>query len=203
MNKFSTLDPDPEQLYNALDSDLGVIIDCKDTESPTTQDSLELRLAEITRQNLVKYGFGNIVAFEDRDDFDLAINTLEQSNVSKVLTISAGGTIGKNTMDAVINCPHITAHVYDGIIARQYLVFDIAQYTYFQMRGAYLNNVKKKIHSKHTGELDIALLYPDENTYKFLDAIVDGNTPDIQSLSEIDQYTGNIILERIDQLSCD
>jgi len=25
----------------------------------------------------------------------------------------------------------------------------------------------------------------------------------MQSLSEIDQYTGNIILERIDQLSCD
>jgi hypothetical protein len=195
---------DPHKLQHSSDSDIGVIIDCKNCESDTLLPDLEAGLGNITRKNLLHNGFSNIVAFSEREDFDIAVNTLAKHGVRRALVVFAGAMVGSKTLSKVIQAPHISAYAEDGVVHRKYAIFDIDKYDYFQMRGKYMSNVLPDITPNRPEFFDIALLTPDAETYRFLERIYHFDVPaDVALLSDAGQgdiQMGGIILERIKEI---
>jgi hypothetical protein len=195
---------DPHKLQHSSDSDVGVIIDCKNCESDTLLPDLEAGLGNITRKNLLRNGFSNIVAFSEREDFDIAVNTLAKHGVRRALVVFAGAMVGPETLSKVIQAPHISAYAEDGIVHRKYSIFDIDKYDYFQMRGKYMSNVLSDITPNRPEFFDIALLTPDAETYRFLERIYHFDVPaDVTLLSDAGQgdiQMGETILERMKEI---
>lgn len=184
---------------------VGVIVDCKNMESPSQVKDLEYSLANITRANLVAHGFSNIVMFSSRDDFDRAVENLKEIGVEKILTLFAGATVGKDTFSKLETAPHITAWKEDSRVYRKYVIFEPNKYTGFQIKGEYLSNVVDLIHSQHSADYGIAYLQPDDFTYLFLEEIVNNRIPSIELLSSddvshADVEEGEMIIERMKEI---
>lgn len=185
---------DATVVHHSADSEVGVIIDCKDMESPTKIKDLEYGLANITRLNLVNRGFSNIVCFFGRGDFDQAVSTLRDRGVKKVLVIFAGAVVDETTYEKVLTADHITAWKSDEAVLRKYVVFDTDKYEYFQIRGHYLSNVLDQVNSVSHKDFGLSSLQPDEKTYEFLELIYRGLVPqDISLLKEAGSSEGDLV----------
>lgn len=194
----------PAIIHNRNDKDqVGVIINCKDTESPSVYKGLEYGLANLTRYTLAKNNFSNIIAFSNHIDFDKAVETLKSNNIKKIILLFSGSMVGAETYNKVLESDHITAWKENDTILRRYVVFETEKYEYFQIKGNFLSNVKDKIISKIPEELEITSLQPDEKTYEFLEQVYDGIIPDIKLLdqeNEGDLYQGNLIIEQMKEI---
>jgi len=197
MITLEKITPNPEEIINPGQSDIGVIIDCKDNESESKHFELEHYLLDLTIRNFIHVGFNNIVSFEDRDDIDLAVNTLEQQGCKKAILVHAGCVANKETKVIIPELEHITAYLEDDQVLRQYAVFDIDKYSYFQLRGKFLNNVKKEIRNFPTPELGLVYLYPSPDDISFWDSLVDGETPNFSKIMD-DTYSAKYTLDYIE-----
>lgn len=177
----------PKIVHNASDSKVGVIIDCKDTESPSELSALEYGLANFTRQQLVKNGFNNITAFISRKDFDTCVQTLKDAGVEKAFYIFAGTIVDQNTYEKVKYTSKLTAWKEGDIVYRRYLIFDVSKYDYFQIKGEFLSNVIDDITNVSPEHYGIYYLQPDTYTYEFLEDIFNGLVPDIKKLGNASQ----------------
>lgn len=177
----------PKIVHNASDSKVGVIIDCKDTESPSELSALEYGLANFTRQQLVKNGFNNITAFISRKDFDTCVQTLKDAGVEKAFYIFAGTIVEPDTYDKVADTSTLTAWKEGDVVYRRYLIFDVANYNYFQIKGEFLSNVIDDITCVLPEYYGIYYLQPDTYTYEFLEDIFNGIVPDINKLGDASQ----------------
>ena len=197
MITLEKITPNPEDVINPGESDIGVIIDCKDNESESKHSELEYYLLDLTIKNFVKVGFNNIVSFEDRDDIDLAVNTLEQQGCKQAILVHAGCMANNDTKDIIPELEHITAYLEDDTVLRQYAVFDIEKYSYFQLRGKFLNNVKKEIRNFPTPELGLVYLYPCPDDISFWDSIIDGEIPNFSKIMD-DTYSAKYTIDYIE-----
>ena len=70
----------PYEIFNKNDEDkFAIIVDCKNTETPSRNMSLDQQLGLLTLASAQKQGFSNIVLFEDREDFDIAVSELTEA----------------------------------------------------------------------------------------------------------------------------
>ena len=181
-------------IHHPSESDIGVIIDCKDMESPSTIKDLEYGLANITRLNLVNRGFSNIVCFFGRNDFSKAVNILRNKGIKKVLVLFAGAVVNETTYEKVRQAEHITAWKSDTSVMRKYVVFDTDKYENFQIRGQYLSNVIDQVKNASHKDFGVSSLQPDETTYEFLELICRGIIPrDISLLKEAGSSEGDLV----------
>lgn len=174
----------PKIIHNQSDSEVGVIIDCKDTESSTNYNALEYGLANFTRQNLVKNGFSNITAFISRKDFDTCVYTLKRQGVKKIMYIFAGTVVENDTFAKVESTETMTAWKENDIIYRRYLIFDADEFDYFQIKGEFLANLVDDITPAIPEYYGIYYLQPEAHTCKFLENIFDGIVPDMDQLGD-------------------
>lgn len=200
MIKLNKIDPNPETILHPSDEKVGVIIDCKDNESGSDHFELELYLADLTIQNFYKKGLTNFIVFEDRDDIDIAVNTFENKGIEKVLMVHSGMVCESKTKRFLPNMDHITAHMIDNTVLRQYAIFDVEKYTYFQLRGNFLANVVNDVQPVPPMDLGLHYLYPKEETICFWDPIVNNKKPLLNLLEPHDHFAGQQTLDFINEL---
>ena len=179
-------DVDPEVLLNPGDDPIGIIIDCKDNETKCRTFELELFMADLSMTSLKYHGFKNFVLFEDRDDFDIAVNTLECNGITKGIILNAGCIVNGFCKGQILDLEHITVYKVEDKVYRQYVVFDVEQYTYFQMRGEYLKNVRDLVKNKPAPELGIHYLYPTDDNVFFYDDLIEQKLPNLEKLPDED-----------------
>ena len=185
---------DANVIHHPSESDIGVIIDCKDMESPSIIKDLEYGLANITRFNLLNRGFSNIVCFFGRADFSRAVYTLRNKGIKKVLVLFAGAVVDETTYEKVRQADHITAWKSNSSVMRKYVVFDTDKYENFQIRGQYLSNVIDQVKNASHKDFGVSSLQPDEKTYEFLELIYHGVIPqDISLLKEAGSSEGDLV----------
>lgn len=201
--KTRLVDADLIHSFDPKDN-IGVIIDCKDYESPSKLKDFEYGLANFTRKNLIKNGFANIVAFSSRNDFDKSVNTLRENGINRVLVLFSGSTVGKNTKQKVKNAQHITAWKQKDVVIRKYIIFDVDKYKKFQIRGEFLSNVLEEIKSKDPEYFEILSMTANEKNYKFLENIYHGYLDEAQEIINQkkinDTEAGQKIIERMKEI---
>ena len=75
----------PYEIFERDEDDkFGIIIDCKNTETPSLDMELDQKLGQISLQSAISAGFKNIVLFEDRGDFDIAVSELTKIGIWKI-----------------------------------------------------------------------------------------------------------------------
>jgi hypothetical protein len=121
-----------------------VLIDCKDMESNSLHELLEVNLGAVTYRNLIQNGFTNIVTFREREDYESARDLLKEHGVERILMVFAGATVDETTLARVYAAEHITAPIDNDEVLRQFVVFDTSD-SDFDIVGDYLGNVKDKI----------------------------------------------------------
>lgn len=175
----------PYEIYEKDSTNkLGVIIDCKYTETPSQFEDLEYDLARFSTEILKYRNFKNIVFFRDRDDFELVVNELKVLGVERILYILAGATVDKTAYESVIAAPHLSASMTSSKrVLRKFFIFDVNKYQYYQLKEDFLDNIKDQITSIDSEDIGISYLNPDETNYKFLEKLVDYKIPEITDLN--------------------
>jgi hypothetical protein len=191
----------PKVIQNKSDSKIGVLIDCKDMESNSLHELLEVNLSAVTYRNLIKNGFSNIVIFREREDFESARDLLKEHGVERILMVFAGATVDNTTLDQVYAAKHITASIADDTVLRQFVVFDTND-SDFDIVGDYLGNVKDKITHADMMDLGIAVLHPDDESVDFLGEISQYMIPDglDDDMSDYDKELAEIIKQRVGEI---
>ena len=192
----------PKIIQNKSNSKVGVLIDCKDMESNSLHELLEVNLGAVTYRNLIQNGFTNIVTFREREDYESARDLLKEHGVERILMVFAGATVDETTLARVYAAEHITAPIDNDEVLRQFVVFDTSD-SDFDIVGDYLGNVKDKITHADMMDLGIALLHPDDESIDFLGEISEYMIPSTaleHKLSEYDKELASIIKERVKEI---
>ena len=161
----------PTHIHHKKEDDpVGVIIDCKDMESP--KKDIEHSLGNLTRLNLSNNGFNNICLIEHADQFDTAVNTLQEHGCLKALIIFAGGVVNENTKDQILNLVHgYWGHKGEDRVYRKYMVIPLDEVIDIQQKTKYAGNVLDKVSNLHNHKLGIYYIHPEETTVEFLNHI--------------------------------
>lgn len=194
----------PYEIFNKDESDkFGVIIDCKNTETPSLDVDLDQKLSQISLQSAQKAGFNNIILFEDRLDFDVAVQELTKIGIWKIIYVFSGTMFGDKSARIVRRFPHLSAFVKDDYVFRKFFIFETGRYEFFDIRDPFLGNVVDKLKHVSMDELDIAYINPDETNYKFLEHIANREVPSIDVLdtdSEVDIKYAQTLVELSEDL---
>lgn len=187
----------PYQVYNVDENDnIGVIVDCKNNETPVKD--LDKHLGYYTSRMLSYHGFKNIVLFEDREEFEIAVHELRTRNIKRILYVFAGASVNYKAKELVSEAENLSAFVTNGKVMRKYFIFDLDQYEYFQIREDFLDNITHKLKSVSMENLGIFYLNPEDNNYRFLDELSNVKAPNIELLetdSEYDKFIAEAIIE--------
>lgn len=191
----------PKVIQNKSDSKVGVLIDCKDMESNSLHELLEVNLGAVTYRNLIQNGFTNIVTFREREDYESARDLLKEHGVERILMVFAGATVDETTLSRVYAAEHITAPIDNDTVLRQFVVFDTND-SDFDIVGNYLGNVKDKITHADMMELGIAVLHPDDESIDFLGEISEYMIPNglDDDMSDYDKELARIIKQRVGKI---
>ena len=191
----------PSIIQNKDNSKVGVLIDCKDMESNSLHELLEVNLGAVTYRNLVQNGFSNIVVFREREDYESARDLLKEHGVERILMVFAGATVDNTTLAQVYAAKHITAPIDNDTVLRQFVVFDTND-SDFDIVGDYLGNVKDKITHADMMDLGIAVLHPDDDSIDFLGEISEYMIPDglDDDMSDYDKELAEIIKQRVGKI---
>lgn len=194
----------PYEIFNRdEDEKFGVIVDCKNTETPSLDMELDQKLGRMTLASAQKQGFKNIILFEDREDFDIAVSELTKLGVWKIIYVFSGTMFGEKSVRVIRRFPHLSAFVKDDFVFRKFFIFETEKYKFFDIRDPFLGNVIDELTQVSMDQLDIAYLNPYEDNYKFLEALANNEVPDIATLeteSEVDRKYANILVELSEDL---
>lgn len=171
-----------------LDDPVGVIIDCKDMESPTRFPDLASSLGMITLENLKENGFNNIMLFKSRMHILYVVKKLKSIGIKKVLYIFAGATVGNRTRGTfeMIN-PLVLNVSDDGVVMRQFVWIDIDDMP-FNIVDDFGSDINwDKLNKKGSlSEFQISYLHTEEKTYKFLEYIARREIPPKDTFKDMD-----------------
>ena len=113
----------PYEIFNKNDEDkFAIIVDCKNTETPSRNMSLDQQLGLLTLASAQKQGFSNIVLFEDREDFDIAVSELTKMGVWKIIYVFSGTLFGDKSSKITRRFPHLSAFVKDDFVFRKFFI---------------------------------------------------------------------------------
>jgi hypothetical protein len=173
--------------YEIFDKDssenLGVIIDCKNTETPSLDMDLDQKLGLVSLESARQVGFKNIVLFEDRLDFDIAVQELVKEGVEKIIYVFSGALFGNKSPFCVKRFPHLSACVIDNFAFRKFFIFETDKYKFFDIRDPFLGNIIDELTHVTPELLDLAYLNPYEDNYKFLEDLANRQIPNIGNLT--------------------
>lgn len=194
----------PYEIFNKdEDDDLAIIIDCKNTETESRDMQLDYKLGRISLESAQRMGINNIVLFEDREDFDIAVSELTKIGVAKIIYVFSG-TLFENTARRLIKRhPHLSAFKVGNYVFRKFFIFDTAKYKFFDIRDPFLGNVADELTSVSMDSVGITYLNPEENNYKFLEMIANREVPNINLLltdSEVDLAYAKLMVDLSDDL---
>jgi len=176
----------PYEIFNKNDEDkFAIIVDCKNTETPSRNMSLDQQLGLLTLASAQKQGFSNIVLFEDREDFDIAVSELTKMGVWKIIYVFSGTMFGDKSIKTIRRFPHLSAFIKDDYVFRKFFIFETAKYQFFDIRDPFLGNIVNELKHVSMDQLDIAYLNPDESNYEFLEMLANDTIPDINKLKTI------------------
>jgi hypothetical protein len=194
----------PYEIFNEDSSEtLGVIIDCKNTETPSLDLELDQKLGFVSLESAQKAGLKNIILFEDRLDFDVAAQELTKLGVSKIIYVFSGTMFGSKSLFLIKRFPHLSAFVKDDFVFRKFFIFETDKYKFFDIRDPFLGNVADQLTSVSMDQLDISYLNPYEDNYKFLEDLANNEIPDINKLtvdSIVDRKYAEVIVELSENL---
>lgn len=194
----------PYEIFNRdEDEKFGVIVDCKNTETPSLDMELDQKLGRITLASAQKQGFKNIILFEDREDFDIAVSELTKLGVWKIIYVFSGTMFGEKSSRVIRRFPHLSAFIKDDFVFRKFFIFETEKYKFFDIRDPFLGNVKDELTHVNMDQLDIAYLNPFDDNYKFLEALANNEVPDMSVLdteSEVDRKYAETIVELSEDL---
>ena len=176
----------PYEIFNKNDEDkFAIIVDCKNTETPSRNMSLDQQLGLLTLASAQKQGFSNIVLFEDREDFDIAVSELTKMGVWKIIYVFSGTMFGDKSIKTIRRFPHLSAFIKDDYVFRKFFIFETAKYQFFDIRDPFLGNIVNELKHESMDQLDISYLNPDESNYEFLEMLANDTIPDINKLKTI------------------
>ena len=176
----------PYEIFNKNDEDkFAIIVDCKNTETPSRNMSLDQQLGLLTLASAQKQGFSNIVLFEDREDFDIAVSELTKMGVWKIIYVFSGTMFGDKSIKTIRRFPHLSAFIKDDYVFRKFFIFETAKYQFFDIRDPFLGNIVNELKHVSMDQLDISYLNPDESNYEFLEMLANDTIPDINKLKTI------------------
>ena len=176
----------PYEIFNRNEEDkFAIIVDCKNTETPSHNMSLDQQLGLITLASAQKQGLSNIVLFEDREDFDIAVSELTKMGVWKIINVFSGTMFGDKSVKTIRRFPHLSAFVKDNYVFRKFFIFETAKYKSFDIRDPFLGDVVNELKHVSMDQLDICYLNPDESNYEFLEMLANDTIPDISKLKTI------------------
>jgi|TARA_B110000495_G_C22973314_1_gene571460 hypothetical protein len=176
----------PYEIFNRNEEDkFAIIVDCKNTETPSHNMSLDQQLGLITLASAQKQGLSNIVLFEDREDFDIAVSELTKMGVWKIIYVFSGTMFGDKSVKTIRRFPHLSAFVKDNYVFRKFFIFETAKYKSFDIRDPFLGDVVNELKHVSMDQLDICYLNPDESNYEFLEMLANDTIPDISKLKTI------------------
>lgn len=194
----------PYEIFNRdEDEKFGVIVDCKNTETPSLDMELDQKLGRITLASAQKQVFKNIILFEDREDFDIAVSELTKLGVWKIIYVFSGTMFGEKSSRVIRRFPHLSAFIKDDFVFRKFFIFETEKYKFFDIRDPFLGNVKDELTHVNMDQLDIAYLNPFDDNYKFLEALANNEVPDMSVLdteSEVDRKYAETIVELSEDL---
>lgn len=194
----------PYDIFSKNEDDkFGVIIDCKNTETPSLDVDFDQKLGKLSLESAQNAGFNNIVMFEDRLDFDVAVQELTKLGIWKIIYVFSGTLFGDKSARIVRRFPHLSAFVKDDYVFRKFFIFETGKYEFFDIRDPFLGNVVNKLQHVSMDELDISYLNPDETNYTFLEDLANKEVPNIDKLdtdSEVDIKYANTLVELSEDL---
>lgn len=158
---------------------VGVIIDCKDMESPTIFPDLASSLGMVTLQNLKENNFNNIMLFKSRMHIIYVVKKLKSIGVKKVLYVFAGAIVGDKTKGTLNEISPMVLNISDNnVIMRQFVWIDIDDMP-FNIVDDFGSDINlEKLNKKGSlQEFQIAYLHTEEATYKFLEYIARREIP--------------------------
>lgn len=134
--------------------EFGVIIDCKDMESPTKFPDLASSLGMVTLENLKENEFNNIVLFKSRMHILYAVKKLKSIGVKKVLYLFAGATVGDRTRGTFEETHPTVLNISDsGTVMRQFVWINIDDmpFNIVDEFGSDINmdNLNKEVHYRN------------------------------------------------------
>lgn len=173
----------PYEIFNRNEEDkFAIIVDCKNTETPSHNMLLDQQLGLVTLASAKKQGLSNIVLFEDREDFDIAVSELKKMGVWKIIYVFSGTMFGDKSVKTIRRFPHLSAFVKDNYVFRKFFIFETAKYQSFDIRDPFLGDVISELKHVSMDQLDICYLNPDESNYEFLEMLANNIVPDISKL---------------------
>jgi len=173
----------PYEIFNRNEEDkFAIIVDCKNTETPSHNMLLDQQLGLVTLASAKKQGLSNIVLFEDREDFDIAVSELKKMGVWKIIYVFSGTMFGDKSVKTIRRFPHLSAFVKDNYVFRKFFIFETAKYQSFDIRDPFLGDVISELKHVSMDQLDICYLNPDESNYEFLEMLANDIVPDISKL---------------------
>jgi len=185
------------------DDKFGIIVDCKNTETPSLDMEFDQKLGHASLQSAQEQGFKNIILFEDRGDFDIAVSELTKIGVWKIIYVFAGTMFGEKSVKNIRRFPHLSAFVKDDYVFRKFFIFETDKYKFFDIRDPFLGNVIDELTHVSMDELDISYLNPSEDNYKFLEDLANSKIPDISILntkSAVDRKYAELIVQLSEDL---
>lgn len=185
----------PYEIFEIDNTDkIGVIVDCKRTETPSTLEDFEFDLARYTRSVLIYRGFKNIIFFREREDFEISLNELTVSGVDRVLYLFAGASVNQEAKSKIDSANHLTAFKINDRVMRKYVVFDTDKYSYYQLKEDFLDNVRDEITSIPMEDMGISYINPDDENYEFLEKIANYELPELSDIKS-DVYHAKRLIE--------
>ena len=173
----------PYEIFNRNEEDkFAIIVDCKNTETPSHNMLLDQQLGLVTLASAKKQGLSNIVLFEDREDFDIAVSELKKMGVWKIIYVFSGTMFGDKSVKTIRRFPHLSAFVKDNYVFRKFFIFETAKYQSFDIRDPFLGDVISELKHVSMDQLDICYLNTDESNYEFLEMLANDIVPDISKL---------------------
>lgn len=173
----------PYEIFNRSEDDkFGVIIDCKNTETPSLDMDLDQKLGLVSLDSARHAGFNNIIMFEDRLDFDVAVQELTKIGIWKIIYVFSGTLFGDKSSKITRRFPHLSAFVKDDFVFRKFFIFETEKYKFFDIRDPFLGNVVDELTHVSMDQLDITYLNPYDDNYEFLEDLSAREIPDIAKL---------------------
>lgn len=194
----------PYEIFERDEDDkFGIIIDCKNTETPSLDMELDQKLGQISLQSAISAGFKNIVLFEDRGDFDIAVSELTKLGIWKIIYVFSGTMFGSKSVRSIRRFPHLSAFVKDKFVFRKFFIFETEKYKFYDIRDPFLGNVVDELTHVSMDQLDISYLNPYEDNYQFLEDLANNKVPDINKLktkSVVDRKYAEVIVQLSEDL---
>lgn len=159
----------PEIIHCADQNDpLGVIIDCKNMESPSECEYLEHNLGNFTKYNLEHHNWKNLCLIDSHEDFDLAVHNLYAHDCKKIVVLFAGAIVSDKTKQMCQDLEGWYAHKNNDRVYRKYMIFPCDNNICINQKNPYGGNVLDRVINKHNHELGIYYVHPENDSKDFL-----------------------------------